>query len=82
VHGAVAERDLLDVARQVELDDVVVDDLGAELLGLLLHLRHEVGTHDALGEAGEVLDLGGVHELAAGLDRARDEERERFARAA
>jgi hypothetical protein len=82
VLGAAAEHDLLDVAGELELHDVVVDDLGAELLGLLLHLRHEVGTHDALGEAGEVLHLGGVHELAAGLDRARDQQGERFARAA
>ena len=59
---------------EVELDDVVVEDLGAEALGLLLHLRHEVGTLDAVREAREVLDIGGVHELAADLDRAGDHE--------
>ena len=75
VHGAVTQRDLLHVARQVELDDVLVEDLGPELLGLLLHLGHELGAHDAFGEAGEVLDLGGVHELTTGLDGTRDEER-------
>ena len=57
------------------VDDVVVEDLGAEALGLLLHLRHEVGTLDALGEAGEVLDVGRVHQLATRLDRARDDQR-------
>ena len=72
---AAAELDALDRAVEVELDDVVVEDLGAEALGLLLHLGHEVGALDALGEAGEVLDVGGVHQLAAGLDRARDDER-------
>ena len=65
----------LDRAGEVELGDVVVDDLGAETLGLLLHLRHELGALDALGEAGEVLDVGRVHQLAAGLDRAGDEKR-------
>ena len=67
--------DLLDRAGQIELDDIVVEDLGTEALGLLLHLRHEIGTLDAVGEAREVLDIGGVHELAADLDRARDDER-------
>ena len=76
VHLAVAEGDLLDVAGRARADvDVVVDDLGAEALGLLLHLGHEVRAHDALGEAGEVLDVGGVHQLAAGLDRAGDQQR-------
>ena len=75
VHVAVADGDALDVAVELELGDVVVDDLGAEALGLLLHLHHQVGAHDALGEAGEVLDLGGLHQLAAELDGARDEQR-------
>jgi hypothetical protein len=74
VHAAVAEGHPLDVALELELGDVVEDDLGAEALGLLLHLHHEIGAHDALREAGEVLDLGGLHELAAELDRAGDEQ--------
>jgi hypothetical protein len=75
VHGAAAEGDLLDGAGEVERCDVVVDDLGAELLRLLLELGHELGALDAVGEAGVVLDLGGVHQLSADLDRARDEQR-------
>ena len=80
VRRAAAELHALDRTVEVELDDVVVDDLGAEPLGLLLHLAHQVGALDALGEAGEVLDLGRVHQLAADLDRARDEQRLRSAR--
>ena len=76
-----AERDLLDVAVEVDADDVVEQDLGAEALGLLLHLDHEVGALDALGEAREVLDLGGLHELTAGLDGAGDDERRETRRA-
>ena len=74
-HGAAAECDPLGLAVQVELGDVVVQHLGAELLGLLLHLGHEVRALDAVGEAGEVLDLGGLHQLTADLDRARHEHR-------
>jgi hypothetical protein len=75
VHVAVAQGDGLDFAREIERHDVVENDLGAEALGLGLHGKHEVGTLDALGEAGEVVDLGGLHKLAACLDRARDEQR-------
>ena len=45
----------------------VGDDLGAEPHGLRAHVGHQVGAHDAVGEAREVLDLGGQHELSAGL---------------
>ncbi len=74
VHVAVAQRDLLDLAGQVERHHVVVDDLGAETGGLVLHLRHQVRAHDSLGKPGVVLDLGGLHQLAAELDRAGDDE--------
>src|SRR5690606_13031920 len=47
--------------------DILGADVGAETLGLLAHLLHEVGAHDALAEAGEVLDLGGGHQRAAEL---------------
>ena len=36
---------------------------------------HQVGAHDAVGEAGEVLDVGGVHQRAAGGDRALEHQR-------
>ena len=38
-------------------------------------LVHEVGPHDAVAEAGEVLDLGGVHQRATGGDRTLEEQR-------
>jgi hypothetical protein len=66
-HGhAAAGDDGLDRAGQVELGGVVPQHLGAEALGLLAHGLHEVGAHDAGGEPGEVLDLGGVHQRTAG----------------
>lgn len=51
---------------EVQLGDGVGDDFGAEALGLGAHAVHELLAHDALGEAGEVFDLGGGGELAAG----------------
>ena len=61
-----------------EVDPVGVggDELGAEALGLLPELHHQLGAEDAVGEAGEVLDVGGEHELAAGAD-ALDHDRAR-----
>jgi hypothetical protein len=75
VHVSVAQRDSLDVTLEFELCDVVVDDLGAELFGLLLHFDHQVGPHDPVRESGEVLDRCGLHELAAEFDRTRDNQR-------
>ena len=51
---------------EVDLDDVVVDDLGADMLGLQPHLLHQPGALDHVGEAGIVLDIGGGRHLAAG----------------
>ena len=65
----------LDVAGEVDLDDVVGHQLGAEPLGLGAHLVHQGRAHDAVAEAGEVLDLGGVHQRAAGGHRALEDER-------
>jgi hypothetical protein len=45
-------------ARKIGVDDRSVYVLRAEILGLLLHVLHKRGTHDAFGEAGEVLDQG------------------------
>jgi hypothetical protein len=56
----------LDVGEVDGLDVVGADLGGAEPLGLRAHVVHEAGAHDALAEAGEVLDLGGVHERATG----------------
>jgi hypothetical protein len=38
------------------------------MLGLGLHLLHQPGALDRLGEARIVLDIGRDHELAAGLE--------------
>ena len=53
--------------RQVDPGDLLGADVRAEPQGLLPEAHHELGAHDPLGEAGEVLDLGGQHQLAAGL---------------
>ena len=60
--------------RKIDAIDVGGDELGAEPLGLLAELHHELGAEDAVGEAGKVLDVGGEHELAAGAD-ALDHDR-------
>ena len=65
-----AERPL----RQVELGDEIGDDFGADMGGLLLHLLHQPGTLDDVGEARIVFHVGGDGELAAGLD-ALDQNR-------
>ena len=61
--------------RELHLGDVVPQHLGAELLGLLLHGLHQLGALDAVGEAGEVLDLGRVHQRPTGRDGTGDHER-------
>ena len=44
--------------------DLLGDELGAEPDGLGPHPSHELGSHDPVGEPGEVLDLGGRHQRA------------------
>ena len=66
--------------RQVDGVGVGGDEPGAEALGLLAEPRHQLGAHDAVGEAGVVLDVGGEHELAAGGEALDDERREVRAR--
>ena len=58
---------LLFLAAKVDALDELGAQVRAELLGLLAHIRHQIRAHDALGEAREVLNLGGVHQLAAKL---------------
>ncbi len=48
-------------------------ELGAEALGLLLHVFDEFGALDAIGPAGEVFDEGGDGKLATGLVAFKDE---------
>ena len=56
-------------AVRVALDpfDPFIGDPGAEFLRLLLHAHHQLGAHDAFGEAREVLDFGGGGQLPARL---------------
>ena len=67
--------DDLHLAGEVDLDDVVGDQLGAEPLGLGAHVVHQGRAHDAVAEAGEVLDLGGVHQRAASGHRTLEHQR-------
>src|SRR5690606_32412219 len=74
VHRAVARGDLLHVAREIERGDIVVYDAGAELLGLRLNLLHQLRTLDAVGKTGKILDIRRVHQFAARLHRAGEEQ--------
>ena len=74
VRGAVGEADGLDVALELDGGDVVGNEDGAEPLGLGAELLHQLGTHDAVGETGVVLDVGGVDERATGGDRALEHQ--------
>ena len=59
---------------EFHLGDIVGDDSGADVLGLLLHLLHQPGTLDDVGEARIIFHVGGDGELAAGL-HALDQDR-------
>src|SRR5579884_2191658 len=48
---------------EVDAGGIDVLDARAEALGLFAELDHQIGAHDAIGEAGEVLDLGRKHQL-------------------
>ena len=65
----------LDVALEVNLDDVIQENFGAEALGLGLHVGHQVRAHQAIWKARKVFDIGGLHELATGFYRRSDHER-------
>ena len=53
--------------REVYGGDDVLDDFRAHVLGLGAHLLHQPGALDDVCETGIVLDIGGDHQLAAGL---------------
>jgi hypothetical protein len=61
-------------ARSTFVARVRGDELGPEALRLLAHLAHQLRAEDAGREPRVVLDVGGEHELAAGL-RALDHDR-------
>ena len=52
---------------EVDRGDLLGQELGTETLRLLTELDHQLGAHDAVGEARVVLDLGGQHQLPARL---------------
>jgi hypothetical protein len=54
--------------RQIDLAHVVGDHLGSDMLGLFLHLLHQPGALDDVGETGIVFHLSRDRQLAAGLD--------------
>ncbi len=67
--------DDLDVAGEINVGDVVGDELGAEALSLLAQVVHQCRTHDAVGEAGEVLHIGGGHQRTTGGHRTLEHQR-------
>ncbi|ESQ07370.1 sugar ABC transporter ATPase [Streptomyces sp. PVA_94-07] len=75
VDSALGVCEFLDFSGEVDGDDVVVDHLRAELLGLGSHVLHEDRTVDTVREAGEVLDLGRRGQRAAHEDRAAEQQR-------
>ena len=58
---------------EVDAGDVIGHQLGAEPLGLRAHRRHQLRAHDAVDEAGVVLDVAGDHQLAAEGEALEDE---------
>src|SRR5580704_3109360 len=70
-----ASLDLLGRRPQVYFGDVIGNKLGAEPLGLLAQLVHQVRPENTVGEAGKVLDVGCVHQRAARCHRALENER-------
>ena len=65
---------------ELHLVHMVGDDARADMLGLRLHLLHEPGPLDDIGEAWVVLDVGGDRELAARLDALNQDRFQHSAR--
>ena len=63
----IADHDLERSLAEVDRGDLLGEELGTEPRRLLAELDHQLRAHDAVGEAGKVLDIGGQHQLAAGL---------------
>ena len=63
----VARPDAIGPCGEIDAGHVDREDLRAEPGGLLLHLVHQLRPQDPVGEARIVLDVGGQHQLAAGL---------------
>ena len=67
VNCLLAHADLERPLAEVDSGDLLGEELGAEAHRLLAEPDHQLRAHDPLGEAGEVLDVGGQHQLPAGL---------------
>ena len=68
------------LAGELDALRLIGEQAGAEALGLLAHLLHQLGAHDALGKPGKVLDLGRLLQQAApgeALDQQRVQVRTR-----
>ena len=63
---------------EIQAVGVGLDQACAPAHGLGLEAIHQIGPQDAVGEAGEVLHVGGGHQLTAGnapVLKARDHDR-------
>ena len=72
---AVRIGDGFDLPGKVGLDNVVSDELGAKPFGLGTHLGHEIWAQNCVGETGEILHLGGLHEGPTGVSTPLEDER-------
>ena len=68
-------REAIGPLAEVDRIGVSLNQARAPAHGLGLHPVHQVGAQDPIGEAGEILHIGGCHQLAAG-DAARLETRD------
>ena len=64
------------VVGELDAGDVVRHQLRAEARRLLAELDHQLGPHDALGEAGVVVDVGRDHQLSAVLEALEHQRRQ------
>ena len=59
---------LLYLALEINLNYVVKQDFCPKALGLSLEVGHQIRPHQAIRETGEVLNLGGLHQLTTWLN--------------
>ena len=64
---ALADPDAERALGEVDTRHLLREELGTEPLGLGAEVHHQLRSHDPVGEAGVVLDVGGEHQLPAGL---------------
>ena len=75
MYGTVGENNLLNIAVEFQLFDILVANIRAEALRLGTEIGHEFGSLNALHKTGEILDFGCGHESAAGGEGACEEYR-------